>query len=148
MSVTKSLFGTTRIVPQVDETGWGPEVTGMLEDAMDGLDDTTLQLSNNTVVSKENSVASSLAASATLTALAEKHVVTGSGGAVTLSATTAILDGSTDQVLRLIGGSDTNTVTILNGANTAMNGHITLALNDSIEFWFNGTLWVEKGRST
>ena len=148
MSITKTLYGTTRIIPQTDETGWGAEVTGSLEDIHDALEDTTLQLTGGTIVKKVTNTASSLADNATLTPVSELHTVTGSGGAVTLNATTSITDGTAGQILLIIGGSDANTVTILNGSNTKMNGPITLSQYDRIDFYFDGTYWVEVGRST
>lgn len=69
---------------------------------------------------------------------------------VTLSATTAIANGQYDgQVLIIQGNADTmGTVTINDGANTRMNGNITLGLGDTIMLiWDSNNTWVEISRS-
>ena len=148
MSVTLSLFGTTYIIPETNETGWGAEVTGWIEAVTNGLTDLSVIVGTEHVP-VQNSTATALAASSTLTQTHAVHKVAGNGGAVTLSATTAITSGTTSgQTLELEGTSDTNTVTILHGANTQMNGDITLELYDCIRFRWNGTDWVETWRNT
>jgi len=68
--------------------------------------------------------------------------------AVTSTAVTAIHDGDFDgQLLFLIGTDDTNTITILDGANTALAGDVTLGENDTITLIFITDTWVELSRS-
>lgn len=153
MPVDHDLYGETRPVPLTDERGWGDTVTGILGDGIDGLDSTTfLQTSGVAVLKPESNVATpnSLAAGATLTVTHPAHYVVGSGGAVTLSAVTAIADGAVaDQELEIFGTDDTNTVEIPTGANTLLNGPVTLRSMDCIRLKWNatGSVWREVSRS-
>lgn len=118
-------------------------------DLITGVDGTTWKKSSVAVVCLPPKTAATYSASGTITPTHPQHVISGNGSAVTLSATTAISDGSkTGEILVLKGNSDTNTVTILDGANTKLNGSITLALNDKIELEWDGTDWVERWRSS
>jgi hypothetical protein len=45
------------------------------------------------------------------------------------------------------GTSDTNTITILDGANTRMAGTVVLGIYDTIMFVHNGSEWVEISRT-
>lgn len=84
----------------------------------------------NTFTIRSPSV-NSLAAAATLTVAASAHHVAGSGGAVTLSATTAISAGSYDgQLLYLIGTDNTNTVTVPDSGNCNLGAARTLGAGD------------------
>ena len=66
----------------------------------------------------------------------------------TSSATTAIEDGlQAGHFLVLQGTSDVNTITIQDGANTAMAGNCILGANDTLTLIWNGTDWVEICRS-
>ena len=68
---------------------------------------------------------------------------------VTLSPVISILEANDDgpipsgTLLILRGTSDVNTVTINDGANTALGATRVLGLNDSLTLFFNGDLWVE-----
>jgi hypothetical protein len=68
---------------------------------------------------------------------------------VTLSPVNAILEANVDGIiptgtlLILRGTSDVNTVTINDGANTALGANRVLGLNDSLTLFFNGDQWVE-----
>lgn len=79
-----------------------------------------------------------------------KKYITGSGGAVTVTASPRIQAGTIDgQELMLIGCSDTNTVTLDTGNGTLKNG-VDVMVNGSITTynWDNGqALWVETGRN-
>ncbi len=68
---------------------------------------------------------------------------------VTLNGTTAIADGTYDgQVLIVQGNNNSATVTINDGANTSMNGNVTLGKGDTIMFiWDSNNTWVEISRS-
>jgi hypothetical protein len=85
-----------------------------------------------------------LAAGATLAPTKGYVRVAGSGGPVTLGATTAIDDGpTTGSILILEGTSDVNTVGVPDNANTKLSGTRTLGLNDTLMLIWNGTDWVE-----
>lgn len=148
MSVSKSLFGTTYIIPETNETGWGAEVTGWIESVTDGLTDMAVAI-NAEHVPVLNATTTDCEPDSVLDQTHTVHKVAGNGSAVTLYALTAIEDGATTgQVLYVVGTSDTNTVTILHGANTKMNGDITLEDGDVIAFWWDGADWVELWRNT
>lgn len=67
----------------------------------------------------------------------------------TSDATTAITDGAfPGQLLLLEGTSDTNTITIKDGANTSLKGDCILGLEDTLLLVFDGDVWVEVARST
>ena len=90
------------------------------------------------------SVTTSLTNTATLTPGSGFVRISGSGGAVTLNATTAITSGSgTGLILVLEGTSDVNTVTIPDNANTRLAASRTLGLNDTLTLIWNGSDWVE-----
>ena len=147
MSVSKTLYTTTRNIPQRDETGWGAEVTTDLEDLVDHAEDTSCKVGTE-IVAKEPQTTTVPTAGYTLAATHRRHLLN-PASAVSLDATTAIAAGTiTGQLLTLVGASDTNTVTILNGANTVMNGSIILGLNEEITFRWDGADWVEKGRTS
>lgn len=99
-----------------------------------------------------------ISASATLTLTGSPMIsiwfVTGSGGAISLSATTPISAPTrVGQFLYVIGGSDTNTVsfTASGSCNVALNGHCVLALDRVLILMSvatSGTArWIEVGRS-
>ncbi|MHC4715240.1 MAG: hypothetical protein ACYTAN_18550 [Planctomycetota bacterium] len=149
MSLSQDLFGSTRTIPQTPETDWGAQVTQVLSDIMYALD-TSMNLTSNKGLWTPEGATSALAADATLTASRVVHLVSGSGGAVTLNATTAIADGGKDnQIAILIGTSDSNTVTILDGANTKLNGRVTLGEGEvMIVLWRDAaSYWVELFRN-
>ena len=64
--------------------------------------------------------------------------------AVTLNATTAIANGpAAGATLILEGGSDANTVTIPNNANTRLSAARTLGIRDTLTLLWNGLNWLE-----
>jgi hypothetical protein len=70
--------------------------------------------------------------------------ISGSGGAVTLNATTAIANGvGAGLILVLEGTSTANTVTIPTSANTLLGANRTLGLNDTLTLIWNGANWVQ-----
>lgn len=154
MAVSKTLWGTVRNIPQTDEENWGDTLTNLHADTADGLDAIS-GLAGITPVPIEKSSTLSLAAGGTIPAVGGTvtkavYYVSGSGGAVTLGSI-AIANGSVDgQMVRIIGTSDTNAVTINHGSNTTQNGDITLSADDSILFRWNesASLWKEVNRST
>ena len=91
-----------------------------------------------------------IAVAGTITWTANHHLVTGDGAAVTVDATTGIAAGEVDrQPLRLVGGSDTNTVTLAFAGNVNVNGAAVLGAGHVIDLeWdLTNTEWIEVGRS-
>lgn len=151
MTINKTLYGRTRRIPETRERPWGNDVSDLLEALTAGMDGMAF-LSGTTLLWRLSAASvATLAGSATLTPTASWHRISGSGGAVTLNATTAIADitATGGTVLLLTGQSDTNTVTIPNAANTALNGNVTLANGESLLLIWDSTssLWREIGRS-
>jgi hypothetical protein len=149
MTIEKSLFGTTRKIPEQGERFWGPDVTDILVDLIAGANGTLTQI-GTIVVPALPSTNTTLAASATLTPTYPVHRVSGSGGAVTLDATTAIADGSVNgQKLIVRGTSATNFVTIPDGANTDLNGDMILEQYHQIELIWStsASAWIELARN-
>lgn len=73
--------------------------------------------------------------------------VQGNGGAVTVTANPAIAAaGSVGQKLRLIGRSDTNTLTLNDGNGLDLNGPIIMGASSVIDFEYDGTNWLETSR--
>jgi len=151
MTVSKTLYTTAYSVPENDEKSWGSDMTGWIEKANDGLDDTTALLASGNVVPKTTyATAATMAADSTLTQTHGTHKISGTPGAVTLSTTTAITDGTVDgQRLQIVGNHATNTVTINDNSNVQLKGNVTLALHDSITLEWDETLddWREVCRS-
>lgn len=156
MSRTKLMGGSSYTIPEDNEAAgtWGADATSFLDDVADLLNAISY-LSAGQGLSIQTTTSSTLAASATLTPVTECHRVQGSGGAVTLDATTAIADGVVDgQLLELEGDHATNTVTIQSGANVTLNGDIELGIGEAysrnLMLRWNDTLstWVERGRDS
>ncbi len=78
-----------------------------------------------------------VAAVGTITLSSNQRVykfVQGSGGPITCSTSTPIEDGTVDgQEARLVGLSDTNTLTIEDQGNVSLNGNVTLYLNTILD---------------
>ena len=69
---------------------------------------------------------------------------------VTLNATTSVSDGYFDrQVLELVGTSDVNTVTVIDGSNVQLPANVTLGANDSLTLEYSATdgIWRQKAAS-
>lgn len=149
MSYNKTLFGNTVSVPEAGNSGVGPAATAILDDCIDGVDQSFTMVSG-VVLPRRQSTTSVLAGAATLTQTHPLHRVSGSGGAVTLSGTTAIANGTIDgQWLILVGDHATNTVTIQNGANVQLTGgDVTLNQFEAITLEWNSTQgdWQEISR--
>jgi hypothetical protein len=150
MGTVAGLFGTNRTVPANNERNWGSQVSQILLDIIEWADDIgNLVSANGHIIFQPT--ASSFAASATLTPVTLMHRVQGTSAAVTLDATTAIADGSKDaQILVLMGAHAVNSVKINDGANTDLNGSVTLALGDTIALlWDSGnSTWTELWRNS
>lgn len=147
MTISKTFFDQTRLVPETDETGWGSEVTSQLCDLLDGADEILFRDSSNNVQMRLQAASSTLAAGATLTQTSPVHKVQGTPGAVTLAGITA---GEKDgQVLVLIGQHAVNTVSLTYSATLLLNGNITLGLGDIVRLVYDlpGTRWIELFRN-
>lgn len=148
MSITVSLGATNYIIPETDETDWGEQVTNFLVRTATMLDGVSA-LKSTIPVPLMKSTTSALAAGATLTPTHPTHRVSGSGSAVTLSASTSIANGTYNgELLRLEGDHATNTVTIQDASNVQLRGDITLGLNDTLDLVWDSTLgdWKETAR--
>lgn len=149
MSITRTLFGQTRSVPETPEEDWGPEVTEILSDLLEAADGITFRDADDNVGERLQSADTVVTAGATLTPTAPRHRLT-AASALSLSASDAIADGTEDgQTLILEGTSDTNTVTVLDGANTDLNGLVILGDGECITLRWNETdsVWREESRS-
>ena len=152
MAVSKTLYGSTRNVPETPEENWGAEVTTFLGDMIDGLENVSEKIGAAfAFVNGTNVNDTSLAAGATITPAGGRHRVAGASGAVTLDGTTAIADGTKDNQLLLLEGTDnTNTVTVPDGANTSLPSNVTLADGDVLYLAWNSTrsAWVQIATTT
>jgi hypothetical protein len=73
--------------------------------------------------------------------------ITGSGGAVTITANPQIAAATNvGQQLIIYGNSDTNTVTLSDGTGLNLNGPITLRNHSIIGLIWNGSVWAEHFR--
>lgn len=74
--------------------------------------------------------------------------IQGSGGAVTVTANPQVAAGSfVGQRLKLVGRSDTNTVTLANGTGLSLNGNITMGADSTLSLEWDGTNWREDSRN-
>ena len=151
MSISKTLLGAIRQVFTVGETGWGPETTQILLDLIDSNNITVEKLASGAQVLVPNVVShAALAGGATMTPAASVMKVISTGGAVTLSAVTAITAGEYDeQLLDVVGTDNGDTVTIPDAGIMQINGLITLSTGTRISLaWDNGAmLWREIARN-
>lgn len=75
------------------------------------------------------------------------NFITGSGGAVTVTASPQIAAGSAvGQKLQLIGESNTNTVKLQDGTGLSLNGAWVGALQSVLNLTWDGSTWVENSR--
>lgn len=73
----------------------------------------------------------------------------GSGGAVTLNGAAPVAPGISGQVMVMVGGSATNTVTVPSGGDLLLSGQVPfrLGLEDVLVIGYYGGRWVELQRS-
>ncbi|MBN1605867.1 MAG: hypothetical protein JW940_04505 [Polyangiaceae bacterium] len=151
MGLTQNLFGASRTIPQTGETSWGSEVTTILSKLCYGTDGLAHLLGSNIPLAAWAMTTGSLAASATLTQTHPVHFIASTGGAVSLSGTTAIADGPTakNALLAVLGSSASDTVLIPDGANTTLNGPCLVELGQAILLlWdFSNSTWRELARA-
>jgi|SRR5690606_4544088 len=149
MAISLPLFGTTRSIPVTRERNWGAQVTSILADLVRFANAAGFVVGDNGLL-RIDGEALELADGATLTPTKSFHSVIGDGEPATLDGTTAIANGVVNrQVLILVGASSTNTVTIPSGANTALNGSVTLGLAEAIFLMWaeSSSFWHEIARS-
>lgn len=150
MSTSKTLHVDTIEIPEVDEIDWGAEVSAFLATYTEDLDEIAYQDADGNVFNRLSVTTATLADGAELTPASSWYRLQGTSGAITLDGTTAITDGEKDgQVLVIKCTSDANSVTINDGANTDMNGNVTLLEGDVIELFWDDTSseWVERNRT-
>lgn len=149
MSITKSLFGRNRTIPETGERPWGVDVTDLLQDLTLAADGVSF-LMDSTTATWRLALNSETVSSGGAISTTRGMVKVSAGAAITLSATEAVstADAVAGQLFVALGTSDTNTITIPNGAKTKMNGDIVLGSGDAIGFIYDTTLfWVELFRS-
>ena len=93
-----------------------------------------------------------LAAGSVINPLGTIHnvIATVGGGAVTLTSNPSISPSDNGQILILRGSSATDTITLTDGNGMLMAGNITLGLDDTITFYYDGLVnnkWVEIARN-
>ena len=150
MSTTKTLNQAQVVVPATKETGWDDNVSILLLSLIDLANGLIAFIGGQSLLLLQ-STSTSVVQDGTLSPTHAVHKIQGSGGPVTLGATTALGNGSrADQMLILQGDHATNTVTILNGANVQLRQAITLARYENLLLrWDLQTQdWIEVGRST
>lgn len=150
MSISKTLFGVTHAIPETDEIDWGDPLTTLLEIICSALEATLSQVGDNFLQKIDPTTSETFTAAQVLTVTKSLHVGAGTPGAVTITLATG-LDG---RVVRIMGTSDANTITIANSGNCILRSDVTLGLGDSILLLFIATgvsgisnKWVELSRS-
>jgi len=99
----------------------------------------------------KETIVNDLIANDTLDPSQGEHLrIEGASAAITLDTTTPISDGDRGQRLELIGGSNTNTVTLVNSGNVQLSQPIWYGrLQSTIRLHWSNTAskWIEDGRS-
>lgn len=137
-------------IPDANERGWAGQVGPLLielaqNSLMDGGSIDALTL---TQILTMTPVSTSLAEGGTLSVSASNYYVQSTGGAVTLSATTPISNGSAQgQRLQIVGRSASDTVTIPDSGNVNLQGTWLGGLDDVLTLEWTGTNWIEISRS-
>jgi hypothetical protein len=148
MSIAKVLHGVTYNIPETKEKSWGPTVTPLFSQIIDDLNGLSVPIGGIPQFLFQ-STSTSLAAGSTLTQTHPWHRISGTPGAVTLSASMAIADGAAPGILLVLTGG-INPVTILDAANTFMNGNCTLSSGDALALLWDATnsYWWELWRNS
>lgn len=85
--------------------------------------------------------------SATAAVPFQTQFITGSGGAVTVTANPQVSAGTVvGQILYIIGTDDTNTVTIADGNGLSLNGDMTFFNHSALTLLWDGSVWTELSR--
>lgn len=151
MAISQVYRGVTYLYPETDEEDWGDQATNAVVALLAAGDDTEFtSVALNIVAKRVVGADLAIGVGATITWTHNHHLVTGDAAPVTVDATTGISAGEVDrQPLRLVGGSDTDTVTLEFAGNVNVNGPVVLRAGYSIDFeWdLTNTEWLEVGRS-
>jgi len=129
----------------------GAEVSAFLATLIEDANAAIYQDADGNVFNRIQWTTATIANGGELTPATTGYRLAGDGGAATLDGTTAITDGEKDgQILIIKGTSDTNTVTIPNSSNTALNGQIVLGDGDVIKLLWDSTSseWLEESRNS
>ena len=83
------------------------------------------------------------------TAMLSRFMYHNTASAIDITANPQIADGSSGQVITIVGSSDTNTLTLDDGTGLFLSAQMVLGVGDAITLVFNATLdgWVEVSRS-
>lgn len=152
MAQTVILQGVTYSIPERKEKGWGSEMTTYLKELGSELDLAITAAAGGSLPSVGTTTTdATIVEGETITQAFGRYRIQGTSGAVTLSPSTAVTDGTTDgNVIYLQGTSDTNTVTVKDVANTKMpGGDCVLHDGDILQLvWDSGlSLWLEVSRN-
>lgn len=136
-------------IPQPGDAAftWEENFSSILEDMCTYVEAISSLSSEDMAQIDLSSATSNQTEGGTLGAARNVYRVSGQGGPVTLN---DIADGTVSgQLLCVIGTSDSNTVTIADGSNTAQNSDITLGSGDIIMYVWDGTggNWTELYRN-
>ena len=151
MSVSKTLFGVTRTIPETDEVDWGDPTTDLLADICDALATFYHVIGANYLTRLGDPVSETFTAAQVLTVTKPLHIGEGASVAVTITLANGTVDG---HVVRIMSTDSTKTITILNSGNMLMRSDVTLENGESIELmWISSSggitsKWVELSRST
>lgn len=147
MALLRNYHGVQYQIPESKEKSWGPTVTALLASFCVDLDSLST-LSGAVPLLAMPTASTTLAAGGALTQTHPWHMVSGTPGAVTLSATTSITAGGRDGTLLVISGG-ANAVTILDGSGVLLNGNATVSAGRTIVLGWSSTLavWAELARN-
>lgn len=140
--------GVTFNLPEAGDANWGTEVTNYLIHMAGAAFAPTVNTTTKLIVPTLNGVVS--AGGIISTTVSTLIRVSGDGSAVTLSLTTPLNNGTQDgEFIIVMGGSDTNTVTINDAGNVDLRGPITLGTNQAVTLIWSAVAgkWVEISRN-
>lgn len=154
MPTIVSFDGQNYAIPSSGEVGWGDQVSSFLiavaqNTLVSGATVEELIIESLTTTTQtDEQFAVTVAEADTLDPVGTNIILTALDN-ITLNTTTAIDDGEENgQLLTLTGTSDTNTITIQDGANTRLNGDVILGNGETITLKWDATRkWVEVNRS-
>jgi len=117
------------------------EVRGSSGETLSNVTDTAWEIGGFTAYDEQTAV--EIADGESITPTGTYQPIT-SSGAVTTSATTAVLDGVlTGQLLILVNENASDTIIVKNGANTHLSADITLGNDDTLTLLWDGADWLE-----
>jgi hypothetical protein len=147
MSVSKSLFGATVNVPTRGEKGWGTEGTNILVQLIDFANGAGNLVSGVAFVNQ--AITATVATAGSTINPTHNVIVITAASAVTLSGSLPVANrtSSFTNFVILIGTSDTNTITILDGGNVLLNGDCVLGVGHCLSLVWDGSQWIELFRN-